>query len=157
MLAERIGDRVPLETQRGYHATMADPGILLNRPVSWVQRRVFTTPMEMGLRIAGTVELAGLAAEPNWQRAEAMAAIAKEMYPALNMESKKLWMGHRPCLPDSLPVIGPATRAANVYFAFGHQHVGMCSAAATGRTIAEIISGERPTIDIAPFRPDRFS
>jgi D-amino-acid dehydrogenase len=156
VLAARVGDKVPLETQRGYHVTMADPGVTLGRTISWVRHRIFTTPMEMGLRIAGGVELAGLRAAPNWARAEKMIGIAKAMYPDLNVERKTFWMGHRPCLPDSLPVIGRSRKSPNVFYAFGHQHVGMCSAAATGRTIAELVSGERPQIDVTPFRPDRF-
>jgi D-amino-acid dehydrogenase len=155
-LAALFGDEVPLETQRGYHATLADPGVPLRRMVNWVGRRVFAAPMEMGLRLAGTVEIAGLKAEPNWRRAEVLVQAAKEMYPGVNTSSVSRWMGHRPCLPDSLPVIGPSPQAPGVFYAFGHGHVGMCGAAGTGRTIAELVAGERPQIDIEPFRVDRF-
>jgi D-amino-acid dehydrogenase len=155
-LAALLGDKVPLETQRGYHLTIADPGVPLRRMVNWVGRRIFATPMEMGLRLAGTVEIAGLQAEPNWRRAEVLRGIAKEMYPDINLSSTSRWMGHRPCLPDSLPVIGPSRHAPGVFYAFGHGHVGMCGASGTGRTISELVAGERPQIDIEPFRPDRF-
>lgn len=155
-LAAKLGDKIPLETQRGYHITLANPGVFSRRMVNWNRRRVFATPMEMGLRFAGTVEIAGLKAEPNWRRADILIEIAKQMYPGINVSEVSRWMGHRPCLPDSLPVIGPATRAPGVLYAFGHQHVGMCGAAGTGRTIAELVAGERPQIDIAPYRPDRF-
>lgn len=155
-LAASVGDRIPLETQRGYHVTLADYGVPANRMVNWVRRRVFATPMEMGMRFAGTVEIAGLTAEPNWARADVLLNLAKRMYPDIDVSSVSRWMGHRPCLPDSIPVIGPSPRAASVFYAFGHGHVGMCGAAGTGRTIAELVAGETPQIDIAPFRPDRF-
>lgn len=155
-LAARLGDRVPLESQRGYHVTMADPAVAARRMVNWVRRRVFATPMEMGLRLAGTVEFAGLEAGPNWRRAEILIDFAKEMYSDLNVSKVTRWMGHRPCLPDSLPVIGPSPRAPGIFYAFGHGHVGMCGAPGTGRTIAELVAGEQPQIDIRPFRVDRF-
>lgn len=155
-LAARLGDRFPLETQRGYHATIANPGVSVRRMVNWVRRRVFATPMEMGLRFAGTVEIAGLEAEPNWRRADVLVDLARQMYPDLDSSEVTRWMGHRPCLPDSLPVIGPSPSAAGVYYAFGHQHVGMCGAPGTGRAIAELLSGEKPQIDLGPFRADRF-
>ena len=155
-LAALFGDRVPLESQRGYHVTMADPGIPARRMVNWVGRRVFATPMEMGLRLAGTVELAGLEAEPNWRRADILIDLARELYPDLNVSKVTRWMGHRPCLPDSLPVIGPSPRAPGIFYAFGHGHVGMCGAPGTGRTIAELVAGEPPQINIEPFRVDRF-
>lgn len=156
-LAAQLGDKIPLESQRGYHVTLADPGVFARRMVNWNRRRVFATPMEMGLRLAGTVEIAGLKAAPNWKRAEILVDIAKEMYPGLNVSQMTRWMGHRPCLPDSLPVIGPATRAPGIFYAFGHQHVGMCGAAGTGRTVAELVAGERPTISVEPYRPNRFN
>jgi len=155
-LAGRLGDRVPLETQRGYHVTVANPGVSPTLVVNWVRPRVFASPMEMGMRFAGTVEIAGLDAAPNWQRADALLAHGRRMYPGMDTSEVTRWMGHRPCLPDSLPVIGSSPRARNVFYAFGHGHVGMCGASGTGRTIAELVAGEPPQIDISPFRPDRF-
>lgn len=155
-LAARLGDRFPLQTQRGYHATLADSGVPARRMVNWVKRRIYATPMEMGLRFAGTVEIASIEAEPNWKRADILVELGKQMYPDLNTSKVSRWMGHRPCLPDSLPVIGPSPRAPGVFYAFGHQHVGMCGAAGTGRTIAELVAGEMPQVDIRPFRADRF-
>jgi D-amino-acid dehydrogenase len=155
-LAARLGDRIPLETQRGYNVTVANPGVQPNRMLNWVQSRVFATPMEMGMRFAGTVEIAGLEAAPNWDRADRLLDLGKRMYPDMNTSSVSRWMGHRPCLPDSVPVIGPSPRAKGVFYAFGHGHVGMCGAPGTGRTIAELVAGETPQVDIAPFRPDRF-
>jgi D-amino-acid dehydrogenase len=155
-LAARLGVRVPLETQRGYHVTFAEPGIEVNRTVMWNRRSVFVNPMTPGLRIAGTVELAGLAAAPNWDRAGKLAQIAAEMFPGLDRARPSQWMGHRPCLPDSLPVIDRAPRHRNVILAFGHQHVGMCSAAPTGRLVADLVAGRRPAIALAPFSVSRF-
>lgn len=155
-LAACVGDRIPLETQRGYHVTLAHHGLPASRMVNWVRRRVYATPMEMGMRFAGTVEIAGLAAEPNWARADALLNLAKRMYPDIDASMVSRWMGHRPCLPDSVPVVGPSPRAPGVFYAFGHGHVGMCGAPGTGRTIAELVAGEKPQVDIAPFRADRF-
>lgn len=155
-LAAKVGDKVPLETQRGYHVTVNEAGLTVNRMVNWVTRRVFTTPMEMGMRFAGTVEIAGLDAPPNWERADRLLELGKKMYPAMNTEKTSRWMGHRPCLPDSLPVIGASPRAKNVFYAFGHGHIGMCSASGTARSIAELIAGEKPQVDLMPFRADRF-
>lgn len=155
-LAARVGDRIPLETQRGYHVTVENPGVQPGRMVNWVLPRVYATPMEMGMRFAGTVEIAGLEAPPNWARADALLRLGKRLYPDMNISQVSRWMGHRPCLPDSMPVVGPSPRAANVFYAFGHGHVGMCGAPGTGRTIAELVAGETPQIDITPLRPERF-
>lgn len=156
-LARRLGAKVPLETQRGYHVTFANPGIEVNRTVMWNKRSVFVNPMTPGLRIAGTVELAGLAAKPNYARADKLADIAADMFPDLNRSEPSRWMGHRPCLPDSLPVIDRSPRFGNVIFAFGHQHVGICSGGPTGRQVAHMMSGSTPTIDMSPFSVARFA
>jgi len=155
-LAAALGDRVPLQSQRGYHVTVANSGVRTTRIVNWVRRRVFSTPMEPGLRFAGTVEIAGLKAAPSWERAERLLQLGKQMFPDMDTSSVSRWMGHRPCLPDSLPVIGASPRAKNVFYAFGHGHLGMCSAAPTARSIAELVAGESPQIDLKPFRADRF-
>lgn len=156
-LAAKLGARVPLETQRGYHVTFRDPGIDVNRTVMWNKRSVFVNPMTPGLRIAGTVELAGLDAAPNYARADRLAEIAAEMFPELDRSQPSQWMGHRPCLPDSLPVIDRSPRHPKTVFAFGHQHVGMCSGASTGRLVAELMAGKPPSIDLSPFSLARFA
>ncbi len=155
-LARRLGHKVPLETQRGYHVTLADPGIEVSRTVMWNRRSVFVNPMSMGLRLAGTVEFAGLKPAPRYRRAEKLEVLGKQMFPDLDTSKPEHWMGHRPCLPDSLPVIDRARAYPNVVFAFGHQHVGMSSGAPTGRLVAELVRGVPPSIDLAPFRIDRF-
>lgn len=155
-LSGRLGVRVPLETQRGYHVTFAEPGVEVSRTVMWNRRSVFVNPMRPGLRVAGTVELAGLDAVPNHDRADRLGDIAAEMFPDLDRRSPSRWMGHRPCLPDSLPVIDRSPTHPNVLFAFGHQHVGMCSAAPTGRLVAQLMRREPASIDLAPFSASRF-
>ena len=118
--------------------------------------KYFVTPMETGLRIAGAVEFAGTDAPPNYQRADALKVQGARMLPELSGSNVSQWMGHRPCIPDSLPVIGRSPLHANTYFAFGHGHVGLCGGAPTGRLIAELVSGCTPNIDLAPYRADRF-
>ena len=156
-LAGQLGFKVPLETQRGYHATLPDAGIEVNRTVMWTKRSVFVNPMDVGLRFAGTVELAGLDAEPDYRRAEKLVQLGQQMFPDMQVGEPSYWMGHRPCLPDSLPVIDRPATMPDVMFAFGHQHVGMCCGAPTGTLIAELADGKPSSIDLSPFRVDRFS
>ena len=156
LLTVLLGHRVPLEAERGYHLTLAEPGVIPSRPVSLPEGGFFATPMAMGLRLAGTVEFAGLEAPPDTRRAYAMLARAKRVFPGLADSVTSEWMGFRPSLPDSLPVIGPSPRLANVFFAFGHGHLGLSEAAITGRLIAQAVAGEPPEIDLAPYRIDRF-
>src|SRR5690606_23432072 len=110
----------------------------------------------MGLRLAGTVELAGLDAPPNWARARMMRGLAQDMLPGLKGEITSEWMGFRPTLPDSLPVIGPSANVPGLFYAFGHQHVGLTCGPATARLVAGLMKGEAPNMDISAFRPDRF-
>ena len=155
-LAHRLGHKVPLETQRGYHAVLADPSVRPRRNVQWAERRFIATPMEMGLRFAGTVEIAGLDAPPHYSRADALLEQGLAMFPGLVGGAVTKWMGHRPCLPDSVPVIGPSDGVRNIYFAFGHGHLGLTCASTTGRLVAELVTGAKPCIDPAPYRIDRF-
>ncbi|HZZ91265.1 MAG TPA: FAD-dependent oxidoreductase [Usitatibacter sp.] len=154
-LAAQLGTRVLLETERGYHLTLARATVMPHVPIMSAEGKFFATPMEMGLRVAGTVELAGLHAQPHYERTAPLLEGARRLFPGLSFETSSRWMGHRPSLPDSMPVIGRAPHAANAYFAFGHGHVGLTAAAPTARVIAALIAGESPYIDIAPFAPDR--
>jgi D-amino-acid dehydrogenase len=156
-LARQVGARVPLESQRGYHVTVASSNLQLGRTVMATEYNMMVNPMAMGLRLAGTVELAGLDVPPRYARADALLKKGKELFPHLDTSKTSLWMGHRPCLPDSMPVIGRAPRAENAWLAFGHGHVGMCGGATTGREVANLVAGRAPEIDLSPFRPDRFS
>jgi glycine/D-amino acid oxidase-like deaminating enzyme len=155
-LAARLGARVPLETQRGYHVTVRSNNLKLRHTVMAVEHNMMVNPMRMGLRLAGTVEFAGLRAAPNYARAKGLLQKGREMFPHLDTSDTTEWMGHRPCLPDSLPVIGRAPRMQNAWLAFGHGHIGMCGAATTGREIANLVAGRRPEIDLAPFAATRF-
>jgi D-amino-acid dehydrogenase len=155
-ITEALGVRVPLETQRGYHLTVLSNNLTLHHVVSVPERSVFITPMRMGLRLAGTVEFAGLSAPPNWKRADALLKIGREVFPQLDTSDTTRWMGHRPCLPDSLPVIGASPRLANAWLAFGHGHLGICLAPTTGREIANLVAGRPPEVDLAPFAATRF-
>lgn len=153
---KRLGHRVPLESHRGYHVTLPDPGVSPRVMVLSIEDKIAITPMEMGLRIGGTVELAGLNAPPNNTRALTLLELGRRAIPGLRDEGMTQWMGHRPCLPDSLPVIGPSPRVRNLYFAFGHGHQGLLGASKTGEVIAELVGGRPPSINLAPFRMDRF-
>lgn len=152
----RLGDRVPLESQRGYNVTYENPSVTLRRPVLSGEGKFFATPLETGLRVAGTVEFAGIDAPPNYKRSDALRLHIERMLPELSAGNVTQWMGHRPQIPDSLPVIGPSPRFGNVFYGFGHGHLGLVSGAPTGRLIAEIIGGRKPFIDITPYRVDRF-
>lgn len=155
-LVRMLGTRVPLESQRGYHVTVGSPGIALNRNVMAVEQNIMVNPMSAGLRLAGTVELAGLKAPPNYGRAESLLSVGKSMFPKMRADTYTKWMGHRPCMPDSMPVIGRAPKVENAWLGFGHGHVGMCGGATTGRELANLISGRSPEIDLSPFDPGRF-
>src|SRR5688572_4856676 len=155
-LAEKLHEPVPIEAERGYHVTYSDPGLQIPLPVHVSEAKVFVTPMEMGVRIAGQAEFAGIYAEPNYQRAEVLETHMKRMFPGARATDSTRWMGRRPSMPDSLPVIGASKKQSNVYYAFGHGHLGLCAGAPTGRLIADLVGGRRPAIDLSPFRVDRF-
>ena len=159
-LAARLGDPIPLETERGYHLMIRDPEAAPRIPTADADGKFVATPMDTGLRLAGTVELAGLKAPPDWRRARILLEQGRKMLPGLAAhhaeERLSLWMGHRPATPDSLPILGPSRATPDVIYAFGHGHVGMTSAPMTGRLVADLVAGRRPSIDIAPFNPQRF-
>ena len=156
-LAGELGTRVPLETQRGYHVTVASSNLELRHTIMALEHNLMINPMAMGLRLAGSVEFAGLKAPPNYDRAGVLLAKGRELFPHLDASRTTEWMGHRPCLPDSLPVIGPAPGTDNAWLAFGHGHVGMCGGAVTGREIAHLVAGRSTQVDLAAFRADRFA
>jgi D-amino-acid dehydrogenase len=155
-LTAMLGSRPPLDTERGYHLTLPHAGDSLRLPVYSTERGFVCTPLEHGLRIAGTVELGGLEAAPNWQRAEVLYRNASRWLPGLDRREESRWMGYRPSMPDSLPVIGRAPRHDNAVFAFGHGHIGLSLGARTGELVAALLGGRDPGIDLSPYRPDRF-
>lgn len=155
--ARRLGHPVPLETERGYHMMLPDPGVSLRVALLSGDHRFAITPMVDGVRLAGTAELAGLAAAPNYARAEMLVPMAQAIVPGLNVAGGVRWMGHRPSVPDSLPVIGRSSLHDRVLFAFGHGHLGLTLAGITGRLIAELAAGRAPSVDVAPYRIERFA
>jgi D-amino-acid dehydrogenase len=155
-LTARLGEPVPIEAERGYHVTYSDPGLQLPMPVHVSDAKVFVTPMEMGVRVAGQAEFAGIYAEPNYQRAQVLETHMKRMFPQVRTADSTRWMGRRPAMPDSLPVIGASVRHRNVFYAFGHGHLGLCGGAPTARLIADLVAGRPPAIDLSPFRVNRF-
>ncbi len=156
-LLGRLAEHIPLDTERGYHVMFPEAASLLSRPVAPVDGGFFMTPMEEGLRAAGTVEFAGLDTPPRPARIEALAAAARRLLPDLG-EPAESWLGFRPTLPDSLPAIGPLPSDPRILCAFGHQHLGMTLGGITGKLIAELVDGTGPpSVDLAPFRPDRFA
>ncbi|MDP6708925.1 MAG: FAD-dependent oxidoreductase [Alphaproteobacteria bacterium] len=150
------GSDLPLDTERGYHVHLPNPGIEVRLPMLLSGRGFAVTPMETGLRCAGTVEFGGLEAAPDYARADVILRQAKELMPGLQDEGVERWMGYRPSMPDSLPVISASPRHRNLFFAFGHGHLGLTQAASTGRLVADLVAGREPTIDVAPYRADRF-
>ncbi len=160
-LARAAGDRVRLETERGYHAVISMPGIGLRHPVMPSDGKMAVTMTRGGLRIAGQVELAGLDAAPDWRRAAILRDFALRALPNLPRDLPadrvKMWMGHRPSMPDGLPVIGAASGCADVFYAFGHGHLGLAAGPVTGRLVADLIGGLPPVIDPAPYSPRRFA
>jgi D-amino-acid dehydrogenase len=155
-LANNLGDTIPLETERGYNTTLPAGAFDLKRQLIFSGHGFVVTPLETGIRIGGAVELGGLDLPPNYKRAEAMLTKAKKFMPGLEMTGGRQWMGYRPSLPDSLPVIGYARTNKNVLYAFGHGHLGLTQSAATGRLISDLIGGKELPIPIAPFYPQRF-
>ncbi|MCS6890024.1 MAG: FAD-dependent oxidoreductase [Rhodovarius sp.] len=156
-LLRPFGYRIPLESQRGYHIHLPNPGIVLERPVVAADRKVFLTPMASGLRVAGTVEFGGLTRPPDPRRAAYLLEDVRRVFPAASTAGTEgFWMGHRPCLPDSLPVVGPVARVPGLWCAFGHGHLGLTGSAPTGAVLAQAMLGQRPNIDLSPFAPERF-
>lgn len=155
-LTDPLGDRIPLETERGYNTTLPTSAFDLRRQVIFGGHGFVVTPLSTGLRVGGAVELGGLDLPPNFKRSEAMLRKAQDFLPGLKPEGGRPWMGFRPSLPDSLPVIGPSRASARIVYAFGHGHLGLTQSAGTGRLVADFLAGAAPAIDLAPFSPRRF-
>ncbi len=156
LLARNLGDRIPLETERGYNTTLPSSAFDVKRQLIFGGHGFVITPLSTGLRVGGAVELGGIERAPNYARSKALLAKAQKFLPGLDPGGGREWMGYRPSLPDSRPVIGrsPAHRA--VVYAFGHGHLGLTQAAATGRLIRDLILEQSPVLDLSPFSPRRF-
>ena len=155
-LARELGASVPLDTERGYGVVLPDPGMTLRFPIISGDHHVALSPEPQGIRIVGTVEFAGLRAPANEERADRLTTAATRIFPGLGTAGSRWWMSYRPSMPDSLPVIGRSPGCDNAYLAFGHGHKGLAQAAITGRLVSELADGDRPSLDLAPYRPDRF-
>ena len=155
-LARLLGFNAPLVAERGYHVMLAPDNVRFEMPVSPAERGFFVTPMEEGLRVAGTVELAAPHQPPSWHRADLLIRHLKDIFPGVGGAEQSRWIGERPSLPDFRPAIGRAPRLANVYCGYGHQHVGLTLATATGRLIARQMAGEDLPAALAACDPGRF-
>jgi D-amino-acid dehydrogenase len=155
-LTRLLGFNAPLVAERGYHVMLAPDNVRFDLPVSPAERGFFITPMEEGLRVAGTVELAAPHQPPSWHRADLLVRHLKNVFPGVGGAEQSRWIGERPSLPDFRPAIGRAPRLANVYCGYGHQHVGLTLATATGRLIARQMAGEEPPEALRACDPGRF-
>jgi len=154
-LMKKLGLRVPLESERGYHIVFEKAQGGPRAPVMVSAGKFVATPMSAGLRCAGVVEFGGLAAGPSKAPLALLRRKMAEAFPGATWQGEESWMGHRPATPDSLPLIGEVGRTG-VYAAFGHQHVGLTAGPKTGRLVAGLATGQPPNLDLAPYDPRRF-
>ncbi len=157
LVRELAGIKIPMDTERGYHLMLpAEPG-RLPMAVSSLERKFIMTPMTGGLRLAGTVEFAGLHKTPDYRRAWGLVHHADALFERqLDTQGATPWMGCRPSLPDSLPVIDRVGPQGRLLLALGHHHLGLTQAAVTAQLILGLLSGKPSGLDIAPFRLARF-
>lgn len=153
--AKQCGDPVPLDTERGYHVRFPGAQQLVSRPVGWAERGFYMTPMSDGLRVAGTVELAGFGNTRNRSLIDLLTFSSKRALPALDTPDSS-WLGFRPTLPDGVPVLGRSRASERVIYAFGHQHLGLTLAGVSGRIVADLIAQRAPPLDLAPYSATRF-
>lgn len=151
-----LGVRVPLESERGYHVMLRNPSVTLGMPILNKSGYFGICSMAGGLRLSGTVEIAGLEAPPTLERAKILVTQAKRLFPDLAYDEEIYWMGHRPSTPDGLPVIGPIRGHLGLFACFGHGHCGLTAAPASAKLLAQMITGEPPDVDSRPFAADRF-
>ncbi|MBB5222766.1 D-amino-acid dehydrogenase [Amaricoccus macauensis] len=155
-LAATLGERIPLETERGYNTTLPVGAFDLRTQLTFGGHGFVVTRLSTGIRVGGAVELGGLDLPPNFRRSEAMLRKARDFLPGLNPQGGAQWMGFRPSMPDSLPAIGPARATPRVTYAFGHGHLGLTQSAGTARLVADLVTGAAPALDLAPFSASRF-
>ncbi|WP_326848761.1 NAD(P)/FAD-dependent oxidoreductase [Bartonella sp. HY761] len=154
--AQKLGDAIPLDTERGYNTTLPTKALDLRQQVTFGGHGFVIVPLATGIRVGGAVEMGGLKLPANFKRCDAMLTKAKTFFPDLKIDGGKQWMGHRPSIPDGLPVIGTAKASPYILYAFGHGHLGLTQSAATARLINDIIEKNSSEISIAPFDPRRF-
>ena len=155
-LTDQVNEKIPLDTERGYHVHFKGHDHLLSRPVIFLNRGFGITPMEQGLRVVGTVEFGGLDNPPSKKRIKNLVNSAKYLFPELGKHEDE-WLGFRPTLPDFLPVIGPSKNHKNLFYSFGHHHLGWTLGAISGKIIAGLIAKENTNLDLSPYNSLRFS
>lgn len=155
-LLRPFGYDLPLQAERGYHLLCQNPGITINHSIMDVEHMCVASQMESGIRIAGTAEFAGIDAKPDHRRAFVFKKALKNLFPFINVENAEPWMGRRPTFPDSLPCIGPVPNQKGLFAAFGHSHYGLGQAPNTGQIIADCIMDKKSSVNMAPYRIDRF-
>ena len=153
---DQLGEKIPLDTERGYHVHFKNQQDLISRPVIFLDRGFGMTPMNQGLRAVGTVELGGLENPLSKKRINYIINCAKELLPQLGNHDDE-WLGFRPTLPDFLPILGPSLKNKNIIYAFGHQHLGWTLGAITGKIISGIVAGEKTNLDLTPYSSKRFN
>ena len=158
-LTDKLDEKIPLDTERGYHIHFKNYSNLLSRPVVWADRGFGITPMEQGLRVVGTVEFGGLENPLSKSRIKNLILNAKDMLNGLpeNEDHEDEWLGFRPTLPDFLPVIGKSKNYNNVYYSFGHHHLGWTLGAISGKIVSKMILGEKTNLDLTPYSSSRFN
>jgi len=156
-LTRKLGLKIPLESERGYHIELYDSSIMPKVPTMVASGKFVATPMDGRLRCAGIVEFGGLDAPPSEKPFELLLKRITAALPGLTWSRMEKWMGHRPAPSDSIPLIGEVPGRPGTFTAFGHHHVGLTGGPKTGRIIADMISNRRSNIDLKPFRPDRFA
>lgn len=155
-IAQTLGERIPLETERGYNTTLPAGAFDLRCQITFGGHGFVISRLATGIRVGGAVELGGLNLPPNYKRSEAMLAKAKDFLPGLNPANGVQWMGFRPSLPDSLPAIGRARATSRVIYAFGHGHLGLTQSTGTARLVADLLTDRACPINLQPFSPQRF-
>ncbi|WP_075533670.1 NAD(P)/FAD-dependent oxidoreductase, partial [Candidatus Pelagibacter communis] len=153
---DQLGEKIPLDTERGYHVHFKGQEKLISRPVIFLDRGFGMTPMNQGLRAVGTVELGGTENPLSKKRIEYVIRCAKELLPQLGAHEDE-WLGFRPTLPDFLPILGPSLKNKNIIYAFGHQHLGWTLGAITGKIVSGIVAGEKTNLDLSPYSSKRFN
>ncbi|WP_295072591.1 FAD-binding oxidoreductase [Tabrizicola sp.] len=155
-IAATLGERIPLETERGYNTTLPADAVDLRCQVTFGGHGFVISRLSTGIRVGGAVELGGLSLPPNYKRSEAMLRKAKAFFPGLKTEGGKQWMGFRPSLPDSLPAIGRSRVSPQIVYTFGHGHLGLTQSAGTARLVADLLTNASLPVDLTPFSPQRF-
>ena len=155
-LLEGLGLKVPLESERGYHLELMNPERYPVNPMMVAAGKFAVTPMNGRIRCAGVVEFGGLRAGPQLPPRHMLKSRVEELFSGLAFEGYEEWMGHRPALTDSLPMLGQVAADKDIFTAFGHQHLGLTGGAKTGRIMAGLLTVDPVNLDMAPYRPGRF-